>query len=159
MGIIKNIIFSKAEPSKVKIEIDSKSLFRFIGERIFNYGYDNNDSDHPDVDYNNDIDYSIYDSILSNKEKADMCFSYIETALNNKHTNKEIGYRTLPSFSQWGRETHEIINYFIYEDKDSCPDYFIDSPDITEDIIWELYCEYINTLGILLEENSIFNTK
>ena len=111
MNIIKNITFSKAEPSKVKIEIDSKSLFNFVFDSIFRYGYRQKTLEEiPDVEYNNDIDYSIYYSIWNNKEKADMCQSYIETALNNKYTNKEIEYKTCTSD---GRKTHQIINYLV----------------------------------------------
>ena len=144
--IIKNIILNKSilsdnesKPKTVKFEIDKLGLLQFIEKCFVKY------VDINDINDNKYVNHDMYES----KTHLEQCQAYIEMMLNKKHKDKEIEYREFTTHS--GKKTgppyitkYDLVNYFTDEDIDSYPDFFIDLENITESIIWKLYCEYID---------------
>jgi hypothetical protein len=84
--------------------------------------------------------------IFMNKNDTKICCTYIENMINIKHKKKQIEYRHWSSDESFKNiKKFEIVNYFTDDDLLSYEDFFIDLQDITNDIIIELYTDYINT--------------
>jgi len=84
------------------------------------------------------------DYIVMNENDTKICCAYIENMINIKHKKKQIEYRHWTSDGKFKKNIKfEIVNYFTDNDLLSYDDFFIDLVDITNDIIIELYFDYI----------------
>ena len=84
------------------------------------------------------------DYIYMNENDTKICCTYIENMINIKHKKKQIEYRHWTSDGKFKKNIKfEIVNYFTDNDLLSYDDFFIDLVDITNDIIIELYFDYI----------------
>jgi hypothetical protein len=89
------------------------------------------------------------DYIFMNENDTKVCCEYIENMINIKHKQKQIEYRHWSSDeASENIKKFEIVDYFTDEDLLSYDDFFIDLEDKTNDIMIELYIDYINTLKI-----------
>tara|TARA_B110000967_G_C18723802_1_gene479023 strand:+ start:479 stop:847 length:369 start_codon:yes stop_codon:yes gene_type:complete len=117
MNIIKNVtIINNEVKFKLNMDLFENFMFNLLGD---NY-------------------------IYMNESDIKKCGTYIENMINIKHKKKQIEYRHFSSDKSFKNITKfEIVNYFTDDDLSSYEDFFIDLEDITNDIISELYFDYI----------------
>jgi len=117
MNIIKNVtIINNEVKFKLNMDLFENFMFNLLGD---NY-------------------------IYMNENDIKICCTYIENMINIKHKKKQIEYRHFSSDKSFKNITKfEIVNYFTDDDLSSYEDFFIDLEDITNDIISELYFDYI----------------
>ena len=117
MNIIKNVtIINNEVKFKLNMDLFENFMFNLLGD---NY-------------------------IYMNESDIKKCCTYIENMINIKYKKKQIEYRHFSSDKSFKNITKfEIVNYFTDDDLSSYEDFFIDLEDITNDIIIELYFDYI----------------